>query len=286
MSKRKQKKSRSGIGLLILLGLIVWTLWSNTAPELTKYEIVSNRLPGEFDGFRILQLSDLHDAELGENNEKLIELAREAKPDIIVLTGDMLDDGRLDIELTINTCRALCGVAPVFFAGGNHESALLPAEYRAFISDMKNAGVTVLENASIPLRRGSAEIQLIGLKDPGFYSGSARQRCDKVIESLSQLADSRVFTVALAHRSDLFDDYVSTGAELVLSGHAHGGQVRLPFIGGLYTPSEGLFPTYDSGVFSRGNTTMVVSRGIGNSSFPIRFNNRPELVLITLRSRP
>lgn len=161
----------------VLLALVVWTVWGNTALELNTYTVGSKELPDAFDGYRIAHVSDLHNAEMGDGNEKLLAVLREADPDIIAITGDLID------SRNTNT-------------------------------------------------------------------------------------------------------YVACGVDLALSGHAHGGQFRLPFVGGLVAPNQGLFPKYDSGLYTEGNTNMIVSRGIGNSILPFRFNNRPEVILIELKATP
>ena len=266
--------------LLLLAALTVWVLWANRALVTTETESVSARLPEGFDGFRIAQVSDLHNAEFGAGNEKLLERLRRAEPDIIVITGDLVDSRRTDISAAAAFAEAACDIAPVYYVTGNHEARL---DFEEDIEPALSAsGVRVLRNEAVYLERGGARIMLAGMDDPGFTSGGTA--AERARSELERLPETEIYTVLLAHRPELIETYADYGADLVLSGHAHGGQVRLPFAGGLFAPGQGLFPEYDAGLYEYGGTDLVVSRGLGNSLFPLRFNNRPELVVITLKS--
>ena len=289
MTRRRQKqkrRSRAALWLLLLAALALWVLWGNTALVTTRAPFESTALPPAFDGFRILQVSDLHDARIGEENARLIEAARAAQPDIIVLTGDMIDSNRFDPELSLRTIEGLISIAPVYFVNGNHEAALSWDDYRAFTRRLGAMGVEILEDRAVTITRGSQSIQLLGLNDLGFYGGTIRERKKALADTLRLFARSDMFTLVLSHRPDLMEEYTLAPCQLVLCGHAHGGQVRLPLIGGLFSPGQGLFPKYDSGLYRQGETAMYVSRGIGNSNFPLRVNNRPELVLLELKAVP
>ena len=268
--------------LLILIILIGWTLWGNTALEVNEYEIMSDRIPQGFDGFRIAQVSDLHNAEFGEGNEKLIELLSQTEPDIIVITGDLIDSRHTDIEIALEFARQAIKISPVYYISGNHEARV--AEYENLKMGLVEAGVIVLENEKVILEHEEESITLIGLYDPSFNEdylfGDAASVTNGALSELQNESDG--YTILLSHRPELFDTYVDAGVDLVFSGHAHGGQFRLPFIGGLVAPNQGFFPRYDEGQFSGENTTMIVSRGVGNSIIPIRFNNRPEIVIVEL----
>ena len=279
--KRKSKTILTLISFLLII-LIGWTLWGNTALEVNKYEIVSDRIPKEFDGFRMAQVSDLHNAEFGENNSKLIELLSQSDPDIIVLTGDLIDSRQTDIDVALAFGQEAMKIAPVYYVSGNHEARV--REYEDLKMDLLEAGVTVLENQKVQITREGENITLMGIDDPSFWEdylfGDSASVARQAIEDLQNESDG--YTILLSHRPELFDVYVDTGMDLVFSGHAHGGQFRLPFIGGLVAPNQGFFPEYDAGLFSEVNTTMIVSRGVGNSIIPIRFNNRPEIVVVEL----
>ena len=281
---KTRKKTILTLYILLLIILIGWTLWGNTALEVNEYEIVSNRIPKEFDGFRIAQVSDLHNTEFGEGNSKLIGLLSQTEPDIIVLTGDLIDSRQIDIEIALSFARDAMKIAPVYFVSGNHEARV--SEYEDLKIGLTEAGVIVLENQKVEITRDGEAITLMGIDDPSFQEsylfGEAESVAKQAIEMLQSESDG--YTVLLSHRPELFELYVKTGMDLVFSGHAHGGQFRLPFLGGLVAPNQGFFPKYDAGQFTEENTTMIVSRGVGNSIIPIRFNNRPEIVLVTLRN--
>ena len=266
----------------IILVLVVWIRWGNTALEINEYKIVSNSVPQNFHGFRIAQVSDLHNAEFGEGNSKLLELLSRTDPDIIVLTGDLIDSRQTDIEIALTFAREALKIAPVYYISGNHEARV--SEYEGLKMGLAEAGVIVLENQKVEITREGESITLMGIDDPSFQEnylfGDSEGVAKQAIETLLRVSDG--YTVLLSHRPELFELYVETGMDLVFSGHAHGGQFRLPFIGGLVAPNQGFFPKYDAGLFSEENTNMIVSRGVGNSIVPVRFNNRPEIILVTL----
>ena len=267
----------------ILISLTIWIFWSNTALEITEYRIVSDKIPQDFNGFRIAQVSDLHNAEFGERNEKLIQLLSQTDPDIIVITGDLIDSRHTDIEIALEFVRQAVKISPVYYVSGNHEARV--GEYEDLKIGLTEAGVVVLENQKIQITREGQSITLMGIDDPSFREdylfGDAESVARQAIDNLQNGSDG--YTVLLSHRPELFDLYVDTGMDLVFSGHAYGGQFRLPFIGGLVAPNQGFFPEYDAGQFTEENTTTIVSRGVGNSIIPLRINNRPEIVVVELK---
>jgi len=248
--------------------------------------ISSSRIPSEFSGFRIAQVSDLHNAEFGEGNTVLFKKTISGTmPDIIVITGDLVDAQHTDIDVALDFAREAIRIAPVYYVTGNHEASL--SRYDDLKMGLEAVGVIVLEDEVMQLEHNSGIVALIGLSDPDFtvkgdMFGEAPAMVSTKLNDL--MGDKENYTILLSHRPELFDTYVSCGADLVLSGHAHGGQFRLPLIGGLIAPNQGLFPKYDAGQYTDGSTNMVVSRGIGNSIIPFRFNNRPEVVLVELRA--
>ena len=276
------------IFLLLLIGIyfIIWTLWSNKALEVNEIIIEDSRIPPAFSGFRIAQVSDLHNAEFGEGNATLLKMLSECEPDIIVITGDLVDAYHTDIDAALAFAGEAVLIAPTYYVTGNHEAAI--AQYDALESGLETAEIVILEDKSVDLEHNDESIALIGLSDPNAtIKGDLFGEVPAMIKTrLSSLINEETgYTVLLSHRPELFETYVSYDINLVLSGHAHGGQFRLPFIGGLIAPNQGLLPKYDAGLYTEGNTNMVVSRGIGNSIIPIRFNNRPEIVLIELLSK-
>ena len=281
--KKLNKKTVLIMSVLVILCLGIWILWGNTALEVNEYEIMSDKIPEAFTGFRIAQVSDLHNAEFGEGNEKLIELLSQTDPDIIVITGDLIDSRHTDIEIALDFARQAIKLAPVYYVSGNHEARV--HEYEDLKMGLAEAGVIVLEDQKVQITREGGSITLMGIDDPSFQEdylfGDSESVARQAIKDLQNESDG--YTILLSHRPELFDSYVDSGVDLVFSGHAHGGQFRLPFIGGLVAPNQGFFPKYDAGQFTEENTTMIVSRGVGNSIIPLRFNNRPEIVVAELK---
>ena len=267
----------------ILLILIVWTAWGNAALELNTYTISSRGLPDAFDGYRIAQVSDLHNAEFGGGNQRLLDMLREAEPDMIAITGDLIDSRKTNIAVALAFAEEAVRIAPCYYASGNHEARV--PEYRELKAGLEAAGVTVLDDARVEIEISGKSITIIGVNDPSFLADYLTSDAAVMDRKLSELSsEDASFTILLSHRPELFDTYAAHDMDLVLTGHAHGGQFRLPLIGGLIAPNQGLFPKYDDGLYSEGNTNMIVSRGLGNSIIPFRFNNRPEVVLIELKS--
>lgn len=279
------KKKRSIIIILavvtaIVLALLLWAIWENTALEVNIRTVSSGRLPKAFDGYRIAQISDLHNAQFGKNNEKLLSLLRETKPDMIAITGDLIDSRNTDVKIALQFAGEAVKIAPCYYVTGNHEARV--SEYFELQQGLIALGVDVLDDEQILLEREGEAISVIGLNDPSFQM--AYEPAFLINGRLQNMTGEGSFTVLLSHRPELFGVYVENGIDLALCGHAHGGQFRLPFVGGLFAPDQGLFPEYDTGLYTEGGTNMIVSRGIGNSAFPLRFNNRPEIVLIEMKS--
>lgn len=267
--------------VVIVSAFTLWVLWGNTAVELNEYTIQSESIPKNFDGYRIVQISDFHNAQIGKDNEKLISLIEKAEPDIIAITGDIVDWRRTDIELTKEFVLQIMKIAPCYYVSGNNESYITEKyDVKNILADM---GVTVLEDETQHLEIEGEKILLAGVDDPAFSDNYSSADSVPIMQTkLEELMSDDIYTVLLSHRPELFGVYCEYEADLVLSGHAHGGQFRIPFIGGLYAPDQGFFPEYDAGLYTDGKTNMLVSRGIGNSKIPVRFNNRPEVIVIEL----
>lgn len=280
----KIKKVILAVVAASLFMLIIWTIWGNTALELNCYTITSEELPEGFDGYRIAQVSDLHNAEMGKDNEKLLTMLQNAQPDIIVITGDLIDSRDTDLAVALRFAEQAIEIAPCYYVTGNHEARI--PEYPKLKEGLTELGVFVLEDARLEIEQSGETIVLLGVDDPSFevdyLSGDAHTLMKNKLEALMNEEDG--YTILLSHRPELFEIYADHGVNLVLSGHAHGGQFRLPFAGGLVAPNQGLFPEYDAGQYMDHNTCMIVSRGVGNSIIPIRYNNRPEVVLIELKT--
>ena len=281
MMKKPNKKTVLIVSVLVILCLGIWTLWGNIALEVNEYEIVSDRIPEAFAGFRIAQVSDLHNKDFGEGYGQLLTLLSEINPDIIVVTGDLIDSRQTDLDVALEFAWQAGKIARVYYVSGNHEARV--PEYEDLKTGLVKAGVVILENQKVQITREGESITLMGIDDPSFQEdylfGDSESVARQAIEDLQNESDG--YTILLSHRPELFNLYVDTKMDLVFSGHAHGGQFRLPFVGGLVAPNQGFFPKYDAGQFTEENTTMIVSRGVGNSIIPVRFNNRPEIVMLT-----
>ncbi len=273
------------MGILILLlgaafaALLARGLWENRHFTVTEYEVSSPRLPEEFDGFTVAQISDLHNARFGEGNRRLISALDALHPDIIAITGDFVDSRRTRIPQALEFASAIVEIAPCYYVPGNHEARI--KDYSTLKDGLLSRGISVVENSACEIRRGEARISLTGLADPTFVRGSSSLT---VKSSMQTAVDNSQFTLLLSHRPEFFHICAANGADVVLTGHAHGGQFRLPKLGGLFAPGQGFLPKYQSGLYKEGRTAMVVSRGLGNSLFPFRLNNRPELVTVMIKT--
>lgn len=272
MVKRKKKLL---ISFIVLVVLLVFVLVQNNWLEVSQYAYKSAEVPQEFVGYRIVQISDLHNATFGTENERLLNKIRELEPDMVVLTGDLVDSSRTNIEVALAFAEKVAADYPTYYVTGNHEIWLEESDRVALLEGLESAGVICLMNEVVEIERDGSRITLIGLNDESL-NGFA----------LTQLLAERSFDefqILLAHEPQYIESYSKCGVDLVLSGHAHGGQVRVPFIGaGLVAPGQGLFPKYTEGVHVVNDTTMIISRGLGNSVVPVRVFNRPEIVCVEL----
>ncbi len=279
-NKRVLKIGALFLCLIIVVGTFI--VYSNFKLETTEYTIGNPDLPKSFDGYKIVHLSDLHNAEFGENNENLIKIIKEENPDAVFVTGDTIDGFYTNTTIPIDLFKEVLKICDVYFIVGNHEIRSDTNIYYEFLDKLAEIGVTVLKDDSTYIEKSGEKIQVIGLNDASNYKANYNDNYkEEIVKTINNLDDKECFSVMLSHHPELFDDYAKTNVDLVFSGHAHGGQFRLPLIGGLIAPEQGLFPKYDAGIFTENNTTMVVSRGLGNSIIPVRINNSPEVVVVT-----
>ena len=278
--KRFKIKKRYLLLALILIGVFLY--WQNNCLVVTNITYKNENIPESFNGYKIVQISDLHNKRFGDNQKYLLEKIEKIKPDIIVVTGDVIDRREYNLEVAMEFIRGAVLIAPVYYVSGNHEA--WSNKYVEIKRELEKAGVEVLDDTSIRIYRNDEFINLVGLSDPDFLTSDYLEGTDssKLEKTLIELSKVEGFKILLSHRPELIDIYAENDIELVLSGHAHGGQIRLPFIGGLVAPDQGLLPKYTSGTYTNKNTTMVVSRGLGNSVFPFRIFNRPEIVVVSL----
>jgi uncharacterized protein len=266
--------------LSTVLVFLLFLYFQNNAITITEYEEISSNLPEEFDGFKIIQLSDLHSKEFGKS---LPNKVREANPNIIVFTGDLVDRKNYDEDVSLKLMEELMKIAPVYFVTGNHEA--WSGKFNSLEEKLVASGVHVLRDSHEIIRVKEDEIILIGIDDPAMTSGAYSEFAavkSSLEDALHGVADQ--YKILLSHRPEMFSLYTSFNIDLIFSGHAHGGQIRLPFIDGLVAPNQGFFPKYTAGKHQEAKSTMVINRGLGNSIIPQRLFNRPEIVIVTLRN--
>jgi len=282
MAKRAQKRRplRTAFILLLIAALAAAGLYrGNTALQVTHFERSFSQLPEDFDGCRIAVLSDLHGMYFGEDNHKLFSAVAAQAPDYIVFLGDLADRFRGSEEGYAESVAAgLSSIAPTYYVTGNHEWSL--GNVPALKERLAENGVTVLSNSAVVLTQGEDSIVLAGIDDP---NGRADQKTPETlaVELYAQHGDP--FWILMAHRNDRFESqYSLLGADLVLSGHGHGGIIRLPFTDGLLSTDRTFFPSYTAGLYEKNGSALFVTRGLGNSGPSLRLFNRPEVAILTL----
>ena len=248
-------------GGLALITLFVW--FNNSCLKTTRYKISINGAPK----LKIVHLSDLHGKRFGRRNARLLNKVLKQKPDFIAITGDIIHlYTPKNKEVAFEAVASLKEIAPVIYVAGNHE--MRNKGYRFFRKDLMEAGATVLDDCTA---------DVCGITVAGLNGASLRN--DKSFK----ITPASSPKILLAHEPQFFDKYASAGYDLVLCGHAHGGQWRIPFTGiGLFAPGQGKFPKYTAGLHEKGGTKMIISRGLGNSEFPLRLFNRPEIIIIEI----
>lgn len=271
--------STSAILLLITTFLIYK---SNNSIEVTHHTIKDQLIPPSFNDTVIVQISDLHNKEFGTNQKELLETIKSIKPDIIAVTGDLIDTNNTDNDIarSMDFINGAVDIAPTYFVTGNHDVKSL--QYPEVEKKLIDAGVVVLRDQVEEIKNKDDSIYLLGLDDPASNNGRQNLSFEEKLSRLSNETDG--YTILLSHRPEKFDIYVDQ-VNLALTGHTHGGQIRFPFIGALVAPDQGLFPKYSDGLYEEGNTKMIISRGLGTSVIPFRFNNPPEIILVTLKAK-
>ncbi|WP_241741904.1 metallophosphoesterase [Shouchella lehensis] len=276
--------SRKTILVLLLLFVVAIFFFytQNHRIVLSSHTIEVPQMDSTHNGITIVHLSDLHSAEFGEKNERLLQNVEQQEPSFIFMTGDLIDSYTSNNGEGVDLMRELVSIAPTYYVTGNHEWRLGIVE--ELEETLVEIGVTVLRNEAFTIEHEGFSFQLVGIDDPDSRGTASPEEIvkDLLNEAIpSSATDS--FTILLSHRPEVFSIYQDTHADLVFSGHAHGGQVRLPLIGGILAPGQGLFPDYSEGIYEEKNTKMIVSRGLGNSLFPLRLFNRPEVIRIDLQ---
>ena len=278
MHKSRIKKSVPFIALSAILAsaALAYFSYENNRLTVSDYTFESDKVTGKFDGFRIVHISDLHNKSFGKNNKKLLQLIEAQKPDIIVISGDLVDSRHTDKEVALDFLRNVSEIAPTFYTPGNHEGRFPEDEMDEFLKDAEKAGAVVLTQDMVTLSLGDEKIYLCGLSDDLLSEGNLSRLMENTGDAM---------TILISHRPQYGEIYAESGADLTFSGHAHGGQTRFGKLGSLISPDQGLFPKYTEGIHYFCDSSTVISRGLGNSLIPVRINNPPELVVCTLKSK-
>ena len=280
------RKKKTIVFLVIVLIIIGALYYGNNTVEISRYQIYSTRLPAEFDNFKILQLSDLHSKQFGNENWRLLRIINKEKPDIIAMTGDMVSTSDDNYETFYELSRNLAKRYKVYYIVGNHEQILMDDRIIHFL---ESNGVTVLDNEKVKIEGKNSSINLYGLwfnlkyykdmNDP--YTKDLYYDLNAMQKTLG-IPNTKEYNILLTHNPMYFPTYAQWGADLTLSGHVHGGVIIIPFKGGLLSPERDFFPEYYGGLYSIEERKMIVNRGLGNGKFGIRIFNRPEVSVITL----
>lgn len=295
------------IWLIILLLLIL--IYNNASLKVTTYKQFLDDLPEDLNGFNIVQIADLHNTSFGVNQKRLLKKIKFLNPDIVVFTGDLIDYNRFDEDIKKNSVPALELIKglkdlniPMYMVYGNHETKFKPdPDNHMFMKLVQTLGVKLLNSNYVEIHKGTNTLNLLGIHDPYMFIDNNKKEhrannysdlnklhgniLNKELETLTSKIDNEALNILICHRPELLNVYSKYPIDIVLTGHAHGGQFRVPFIGGLYAPHQGKLPKYTSGVHTKNNTNLIISKGLGNSTFPIRLNNRPEIVNVSINKK-
>lgn len=285
-------------GAIVLLSGYRYYIYKSEDIEIGSYEIHSRKIPKVFDGFKIIQISDLHNKSFGKNNNILLKKIYDLNPDIICITGDLIDSENKDFSNALNLIDKLCSRYKVYYIIGNHEQKVMINKrkelYKNYFKELNSKNIINLENEKVKIEKDNKHINLYGLVVPYSYypylfnENRKNKNLDfnkYDIEKKLGKTNTEEYNVLLAHTPFFFEGYSKWGADLVLSGHVHGGIIRLPIKGGLLSPNREFFPKYDLGEYNIDKSTMILSKGLGGSNFIPRINCKPEIVEIILKCK-
>ena len=281
---KKRTKKRLFIAFIVLISLLFFFYFQNNSIVTTETTISSAKIPASFEDYKIVQLSDLHSKTFGDNQSVLVQRVNKTNPDLIVFTGDLVDSKKYNEKNSLTLMEELVQIAPIYFVTGNHE--WWSGKFSSLENKLDDIGVQVIRNTSDVITNGNDKVHIIGIDDPAQVNEGYEELGiteEAIVNSIEGLEEG-YFKILLSHRPEMLSLYSDYEFDVVFSGHAHGGQVRIPLVGGLIAPNQGLFPQYTSGKHILDNTTMIVNRGLGNSIIPLRIFNRPEIVVVTLKS--
>lgn len=284
-------------GATVILGGAAFYKYETESLEITKYEIENEKIPKEFNNFKIVQISDLHNKSFGKDNKRLLETIDSQNPDIVVITGDLVEGDNKDFNIALNLIDELLKKYKVYHIIGNHEQKSLIKKhkqlYKTYFDKLYKKNIVNLDNEKIRIKKDGKYINIYGLIIPleyypyffkNYENKNMKLEQDFINNKLGEINRDE-YNILLAHTPFFFEDYEKYGVDLVLAGHVHGGIIRLPKVGGLLSPNREFFPKYDFGKYIKNNTTMLLSKGLGGSKVLIRFACKPEIVSITLKSK-
>ena len=273
--------------LIVLVAIAILSILiflQNTLIEVSKYNIKSDKIPKEFNEFKIVHLSDFHSYGFFEDNFRMIEKINDEYPNIIVMTGDMVNKYDKNFEKFLNLAEDLSKKYEIYYIVGNHEMRLRKNDLNYIVQKLKKFEIKVLNDEKITIIREKEFINIYGINIPlSFYKVVNKPtNVEEVISSVLNKCNEKEYNILLAHNPLYFEEYSRENVDLILSGHVHGGMIRLPFIGAILSPERKFFPKYSSGVYEINNKKLLVSRGLGHSRPGIRLFNKREIVSITL----
>lgn len=270
--KYSKKKVQILLSIIIILPFLFY--YNNSVIETTYIDYNNSKLPSSFDGLRIVHLSDLHNKSFGKNQANLIDKVKNENPDLVLITGDIVDRNSKNADNALSLAEELTKFTKVYYVSGNHETS--GSQFKSLKEGLEERDVIILDDKQSTISIGSDVINLWGISNNSL--ATLPYDYDKYTS-----LDNTEFNMLIAHKPEYLEDYQNIGFDLGFAGHAHGGQIRIPFINqGIIAPGQGLFPKYTEGINTIDDFSLIISRGLGNSGFPLRLFNRPEVIVVTL----
>lgn len=292
--------------ILFLVLVYFINMFLNNEVFITKYKVKDNYFIESSKKYKIIQISDIHSIRSVKQKEKIISKIEKESPNIIFITGDLIDSSYYLEEIyrynknevdfpekyTLSLISELVNITDVYYVYGNHEMMLLDnPEKNILKTKIEEIGVHIINNKIEKLNILDSTVYLLGVQDPATlykdkkyaYIDTHKKQEETILKDLlKQLKEKKIYTILLSHRPEYFEIYCKYKINIIFSGHAHGGIIRLPIIGGIYAHSQGIFPKYTGGVYKKDNSKMFVNRGIANSNFPMRIFNPPEIICVEI----
>ena len=272
---------------LCICGIIA-IIYNHNDIKLERYVIESEKIPQSFSGYKIVQISDLHNRNFGTNNDIIKEYVNEENPDIVVFTGDMITKKEVKSDSFIELAKYLSDKYHTYYIIGNHEQGLSTKEFATLMKRVKNeTNLIVLNNNHVEISKNNESINIYRLwYGKVYYTDKKNKRLTKeIIDTYIGKLDEKMFNILLTHNPLYFDTYIDYGADLTLTGHVHGGVIRIPFLGGVLSPQLSFFPKYDAGLYEKDNKYMIANRGLGYGGLKLRMFNHHEISSIVLKSK-